>query len=286
MSIYVMKEPHEYYLRAPGVSASDLKLIKKSPSHYIQAKQEAKKETQAMALGTAFHTAVMEPHLFNGQYGSYDEGKRLEPTKNYTNKANQDHKKDFYQAMDKAGKKVLTMDETITVLEMGVKVRAIPLIKDLLDIGKIETSHYFTCPRTGLTRKLRPDLYSAEAGILVDFKKAQDASPEGFGRASANYDYPMSMAYYKDGLEHILDKPIKDVFLVAIEDQAPYRVGIYRIKDEDLQLGQYQYLAYLDRYKLCHDNNNWPGYEYKADNELGILDLELPAYYGKKEIVI
>lgn len=58
---------NEEYHSAPGISKSHLDVIaSKSPKHYwqqyINPEREPRTETAAMKMGTAIHTAILEPH--------------------------------------------------------------------------------------------------------------------------------------------------------------------------------------------------------------------------------
>ena len=60
------------YHASEGISASGLKLIGRSPLHYwaayLDPKREPRVETPALKLGTAIHTAVLEPMRFADEY--------------------------------------------------------------------------------------------------------------------------------------------------------------------------------------------------------------------------
>lgn len=58
---------NEDYHSGPGVSKSSLDLIHKSIAH-LQNRSLVRIETPAMVLGTAVHTAILEPHLWPDGY--------------------------------------------------------------------------------------------------------------------------------------------------------------------------------------------------------------------------
>src|SRR5690606_34184749 len=63
---------NDQYHGSDGISRSQLMLLNKSPYHYwysvvsgLAPRQEA---TPAMLIGSAFHTLLLEPHLFEHEY--------------------------------------------------------------------------------------------------------------------------------------------------------------------------------------------------------------------------
>ncbi|MDZ4154211.1 PD-(D/E)XK nuclease-like domain-containing protein, partial [Methylicorpusculum sp.] len=53
-----------YHKDQSSVSSSQLKLLLRSPLHFQQGLNEAHEETPAMRIGTAIHTALLEPDQF------------------------------------------------------------------------------------------------------------------------------------------------------------------------------------------------------------------------------
>ena len=60
--------PMSEYLAHPAVGSSTLKNILQSPADYKAALAIPSQETAATQLGTATHTAILEPHKFNHDY--------------------------------------------------------------------------------------------------------------------------------------------------------------------------------------------------------------------------
>jgi exodeoxyribonuclease VIII len=57
--------PAEKYHAVDALSKSMMTKILKSPAHYKAALDEHQEPSKAMQLGTAIHTAVLEPHLYS-----------------------------------------------------------------------------------------------------------------------------------------------------------------------------------------------------------------------------
>jgi hypothetical protein len=64
---------------------------------------------------------------------------------------------------------------------------------------------------------------------------------------------------------------------IAVEREAPYAVGVYRLLDEVIALGRAENEDLLRQYVWCQKNATWPGY---GDQ---IQDIGIPVY-GFKEL--
>ena len=60
--------PIEEYLAIPAMSSSGLQQFRRSPAHYHWSRANPVAETDAMRFGTAVHTAILEPGLFDATY--------------------------------------------------------------------------------------------------------------------------------------------------------------------------------------------------------------------------
>ena len=118
--------------------------------------------------------------------------------------------------------------------------------------------------------------FVTQSGVLVDLKTTRDASPEGFGRECARYDYHGQAAFYRDGYAAATGQHLPYV-LVAVEVNRPYVVQVYRLHDDVLALGREKYRNLLARLNVCRKESRWPGY---GDAE---LDLMLPRWAVPRE---
>ena len=58
----------QLYSQIEAMNWSRLKVIDKSPLAFQWALRHPREETEAMAFGTAFHLALLEPELFQESY--------------------------------------------------------------------------------------------------------------------------------------------------------------------------------------------------------------------------
>jgi hypothetical protein len=245
--------PFAEYAKGHGLNWSKLKLMAKSPAHYHWAlTQEYPVETDALLVGRAVHTAVLEPAKFARQYvtwnGAQRRGKEWEA----------------FQAAS-AAVEILTLKQSLQVTLIANAVRRDPEAVRLLTAGEAEVTitNSISVPALGETlaatwpTKARLD-YLGPRGI-VDLKSCVDASPEGFGRAAWRLNYLGQAAWYVDAVERETGKA-PDFTLVAVEKSAPYAVQVYRVNDELLEIGRDQYKGLLHRLAQCQQTNKWPGY--------------------------
>ena len=123
--------------------------------------------------------------------------------------------------------------------------------------------------------KCRPD-WLIHSVAIVDVKSTNDASPAGFARAVANYEYHMASAWYLDGVRRCLGETSPDAFLfAAFEKEAPHAVAFYNADPEMIAIGRNVYKSRLRLYADCLKNNSWPGYP------ASITNLSLPAWVVK-----
>jgi exodeoxyribonuclease VIII len=108
-------------------------------------------------------------------------------------------------------------------------------------------------------------------GCVIDLKTTQDASPAGFMRAIAKYQYHLQVAQYLNGARFY--RPgLVDFLFIAVETAAPFAVGVYRLSTEAISFGQDMMERAADIYSRCLFSNEWPAYKQ------GIEELELPGY--------
>lgn len=281
---------NEDYHSGEGVSKSGLDLIRKSPMHY-KARIEASNDrepTTAQAIGSAFHSLLLEPEDFAVRYIVEPEGAPRKPTKVQRNAKKPSPETieaiafwDQFEA-DNAGKIVLDAADNEQLLAMAHSVRNHKAANALLTgaPGVAELSCYWNDPITGVLCRCRPDWWRSD-GIIVDVKTTEDGSPEGFAKSLVNWRYYVQAPYYLDGLsecitqagETAIPKPHTFVFLV-VEKKPPYAVSVYVLDNESFELGRVEYRTDLNKYAECLETGIWPGYG-EAIQKIGVPQWHL-----------
>lgn len=280
--------PNAEYHHGPGESKSLLDLVHRSPAHY-RARKDSKNDntpTAAQAIGTAFHSLLLEPNTFGDQYVTIPENAPKKPTSVQRNAAKPSPATvdaitwwDIFEERN-AGKTIISADDNEQLAAMAVATRAHKAAGALLTgaIGHPEQSAYWIDPDTGLLCRCRPDFWRVD-GILVDVKTTEDASPEEFARSIAKYRYHVQAAFYLDGVRETIlqaneELVIPEAFVfLAVEKKAPFAVATYVLTPEAIELGRREYKADLKRIAECTAADEWPAYSQKIEQ------IELPAWY-------
>lgn len=273
----------EYHSKKEYISASGLKLIKKSPLHF---KEVEKTETDAMKFGSAYHTFILEPNKFEEEYYLFDDSeiysiligegaKSPRATKKY---------KEWHEAqMRIAGQKKMIDRETYNQLSsMKKRLQSHRYAKSLITNGEPELSVYVEAKIfTGETVKIkiRPDFLKQKKRIISDLKTTSDASIMGFPNNAANFDYHIQAALYSDIMDKINGKGLGyDFFFIAQEKTIPFAFNVFRANPQFMGQGRYEYEMLLMLYAQCSADNFWPGYQCFTENRFGINELGLPPY--------
>lgn len=227
---------HEAYHHGPGISSSDIKAALVSYGHYRMKKNGVFSETAAMAFGTAFHMAILEPELFTKSY--------ITPPKfgGHPNSAGHKHEKSAW-TLENLGKEIISEKERELIEKMEMAVRCHPAF---------DSYRNYTSELMGLHlgMKCKMDLFGGE---IVDLKTTECASEDEFDRAVLKYGYHISAAYYREIVRRLTGEVLPFVFIVA-EKKPPYGVAFYELPEEYLAAGLRLAFAGLKRIESWDDN--------------------------------
>lgn len=255
---------NEDYHRGPGVSSTVLKDMLRSPLHcwsrHVDPERPAAAPTAPMVLGSAVHTATLEPTLWETEYA-------VAPRCDRRTKAGKEIWKAFQE--EAAGRIALPAEQGELAIRVADATLAHPAAALLLETGAAEQSVYFDHPLGELV-KVRPDWWASQQW-LCDLKTTGDASPKGFARQVAQLNYHLQAAFYVDVVEAVTGECLP-WYWIAVETQAPYAVAVYRASPELLEAGRQLYLQALALYTACRQTGSWPGYSVEPQV------LELPPW--------
>jgi len=258
--------PNNDYHAAPGVSKSGLDLVAKCPAMYKRRYIDgiASDPTPAMILGSAVHTATLEPDKFDAEYA-------CAPEINRRTKAGKAEWEQF-QA-DNEGKTVLSATDHATAMAMAEAVKKHPVAGNILANGEAEASIFHRDERTAELVKVRPDWMIEDC--LVDLKTTQDGSKDAFARACANFRYHVQAAMYNDVVTAQTGRIINNFIFIVVERNEPYNVSVYVADNDMISLGRELYRSDLATYAECKHSGNWPGYNH---NKIETITLPGWAY--------
>lgn len=246
--------PAEQYHATQALSASGLKLMKRSPAHYYGEHFDPKRPppaapTAAMANGTLVHCAIFEPDALASRYVVKPAGMKLST-------------KEGMAWRDAQTATIVDAADMAAALAQADAVRAVPELAALLSDGYGEASAFWIDPSTGELCKCRPDWTSpsGDGVILIDGKTTRDASPDGFGRAIWNLDYHLAAAWYTDGFEAATGLRVHGFVFAAVENTWPHAACAYMLGDDVLDAARRENRRLLNTYAECRRTGQWPGY--------------------------
>lgn len=273
----------EEYRAIDAINKSGLDHFEKSPAHFyancLDPKREVSEPTPAMRLGTAIHTAILEPGEFHDRYSTPPPGAPKHPTERQINAKKPSPEtlsaiawwSDFEAKAQ--GKEILSAEDLYLVSAVATRFRGHPAGATILETGSSEIVLVWVDPIENVLCKARVDWLST---VILDLKSAENASPNEFARSVARYRYHVQAAFYTDGYERLTGDRIPFVFGVP-EKEAPWASAFYSVPDQVLEVGRKIYRRQLARYARCKREERWPSYAEE------IVELRLPAWALKEE---
>jgi exodeoxyribonuclease VIII len=243
----------EQYLAMDALGSSQLSWLATSPKYYQWMRSQPREETEATSLGTAVHTAVLEPEVFEQRYVAEPNPDDVAP--NNTNKRATKAYKDAVAALEaRTGAIVLKRDTIEKVRAMAAAVHAHPHAAKLLAKAP-ERELTLLWDRDGRLCRGRADfLGPGVAGDLKTTRSLERFSPFELTR----FRYYVQAAWYRDGLSR-LDREVQHYFLVAVESVAPYDVGVFALDSDALTFGEMEFEVMCRRLEECEASGEWPG---------------------------
>lgn len=269
----------DYHANA-ALSHSKLETFRRRPAlfykKYIAKSLPAVEPSSAFRIGSAAHTAILEPRQYNLRYAIKPEG---------IDRRTKDGKIAFaaFEA-ENVGKIVIAEEEHDQVSSMCDAVHVHKLASQLLIEGTAEVTWRTqgTMPLQCRTDWFNPDGCELSGGrpYVADLKTVESLDDEAFSnfeKAVFHYGYHRQAGFYLPLITEITGAPVFDFFFVAVEKVEPFGVAVYRLSDDAVARGQDESIEDLRGIKACTDSGVWPNIEEKL-HELG-----LPKWYGGGE---
>jgi exodeoxyribonuclease VIII len=240
--------PFESYRAIDAVNWSTLRHIAVSPLEYRYRLAQPPAETPAMALGTAVHTAILEPDTFDATYTTEPD---FGDCRVKANKAARDEWRAAH-----ADRIALSAEAFESCQRMRAAVFAHDVARRLVTEGHSEVSFTWTHERTGVACKGRQDRIGPKG--MTSLKTSRVVDPDGFGVEVARRLYHGQEAFYVDGY-HAGGGPLLPVSYVVAQNVAPYDVAVYEIPEEVIDEGRELYERLLDTLAECRKTQQWRG---------------------------
>lgn len=291
--IYTDLSIEDYHQKVKAISASALKMIRKSELSYVHYKNSKDDERKShFDYGNAFELAIMDEA--NGT-NDFENKVAIANTDQWTAEALADNPNLKNPAASKVYKALKAQWEEANADKYQLNLRgsesletikaSIHQLKQNETIWKLlcgtsyQVSAIWKDEETGLMLKTRPDVAKINKNVILDIKTCRDASPHGFARQAAQLDYPIQAVMQIDGMiKSGAMESVDRYYYLAVEKEAPFNFALYHLTPEDIEAVMPEYRALIKKAAEL-DEENPKSYGREADNEFGILNLELPKYY-------
>lgn len=230
------------------VTRSKLDALLRSPQHYKHMLSNPKVPTDAMIIGTAVHTAVLEPEKFSQFYVGYSGA---------GNRSSKEYKAFAESHPDKVILTGKDYQKVVGIRDAVMNFTDYPLAQ-LIPAGEKEKTLRWTDPQTGLTCQIRPDLLLDFA--IFDLKKCADARPHRFMWSARDLNYDLQAAMYRIGVRETLGVELPFIF-IAVEEDAPHGIKLYEAPSTMIKDGEARFHKALETLQNCRKTNTWPGYD-------------------------
>jgi hypothetical protein len=278
--LYQRMSNDDYHGHRESYSGSSLKDFSVYPLRLIYERAN-RTDKVAFDLGTAAHTAILEPDKWEDAVEICDDALLGKGGAKSTNAY-----KEWLSAVRAAGKTPLTQAEAARIRACRDAVHANmghSQARKLLTGGVAEASafwlEYFgTEPAAvddsgypalplrfdaednhAMLMKCRPD-YLPGGGMVVDLKTTDRLlTADGFERTANNLFYHWSAALTLRGMHKATGLPHNLYFFVVVEVNPPHEVAVFRADRDFLALGNAEVYPMLQRLAWCDYKRVWPG---------------------------
>lgn len=267
--IYSDLSSEEYHSHKDSISRSALLDFDKSPytywSKHLNPNRPKQEKTKQMELGSAFHSLILEPHLFDKEYVMKPKPVLLKDV----GREVYNIYKNAIDYLEKSDKTILSVEEWDNLMAMRDKLHSNKEAMQLIEGARIENSFFWQDDHSGLMLKCRPDIL--HENMIVDLKTCSDASPRSFQNEMVKYGYHIQGAMIRDAVEIIEGRRINTVINICMETKYPYNMAIYKIDEFAVDEGHMKYKQLCLDLKNCLIENVWP--------DFGIQEISLPKWY-------
>lgn len=243
---------------AGDVHFSDLKMMDLSPAHYVAACAEKFEPSRTMRVGTVVHHLVLGPN-------------HIRPLVRYDGERKGNAWKAF--EAEHPGCEIVTAAEWSDAEPIAAAVIADPQAQRIIEGARREMS--LTWESAGIKCATR-GIDIVGAGLLADLKKTSCTEPRSWQRHAIKLWYHAQMAWYEEGAKANGLDTSKGLFLIGVEDVAPWAVTCLRLTPPVIAHGRKSITKWMERLRLCRENDHWPTYTQT------VVDFELPVWLAEE----
>jgi exodeoxyribonuclease VIII len=255
--------PNEVYHHpdCPGISKSDLDLIRQSYRHWLAKGQYPKKApTPALLFGSAFHDLILLPDLFPTKWGVKEEKEKKPKEKKKTKKelAEMPVVEEVIEEQPVVEDKrhLFKEDEWEALHSMRDQFLAHPIASQIMDGAKCEQTIFWRDKKTNILCKCRPDIMRKD-GILADLKTSSDGSFNVFRKDIVTWSYDKQAAHYLMGASAATGRRYESFLFIVVEKVPPYCIAIYNVNEAVLEAGAKLREEDLDKFFSSNKDNRF-----------------------------
>lgn len=242
-SLIVRRLSNSTYHAANGYSSTQIRLVQRGGLGALDwYKNAPSKETKqgALLIGTAIHSAILEPECFEKQY-------LCAPEVDLRTKDGKHSLAEFESQAVSNNQIVLKKDEFEQIELMRDSALAHPLVAELLENGEPELSIFYRTEK-GTLLKIRPDWLGLYSGVpfILDVKTTDDV--HDFGKSVDKFGYHLQAAFYRIIAQKVFNLDI-DFLFCAIGKRPEcgrYPVKLGMLDEEDSEEGVIQVNHVID----------------------------------------
>jgi hypothetical protein len=259
--------PFLVYQSWDAINASFLTTLShRTPYHADHDRLVPKSDTDALRVGRALHSLILEPATFETEWAvcpacdkRTKEGKALYAA--------------FIEA--KGLRDEITEKEFAEIQAMATAVRRQQCIS-LVCGGRAEVSIVWRDLATGILCKRRLD-YERSMGFnhcIVDVKSTLDAGPWAFANSIAGYGYALAAAFSIDGWAALTGE--SSLYTLLAIEKGYHVAKPWEPDDDTVEAGRQEYRKALEVTARCMKDGVWPAYGTEVEF------IRAPGWYIQK----
>lgn len=247
--------PFDEYLAADGLNTSTLKTLAKCPA-LVQWEKDCPEDEDKLGvfdIGSALHCLILEPGEFDKRYA-------IEPKLDRRTKVGKALAAEFEDVSQ--GKVILTDKDYKMLSLMQGSVMAHPTARQLLENQTNTEVSIFSEDEDRQRMKIRVDLMSEIGGktFLVDLKSIDKI--DNVSKAINERGYAIQNSHYMETYRSWRGEYpdyFLFIFVAKTIECGRYPCLVGELSDLDKQDGDRKREALVHEYRLCRENNEWPG---------------------------
>lgn len=263
------------------ISSSALKEAKKSTRHFLYYYEKEKTSASHFDFGNAIELYLIDRENFGKKVVVFNEEALIKKVMDSNPAVSSPRATKIYKEAkesfdtENVGKYIInkTGPESMEIIEIIANMMLDHPDIDLLFGGNYQDPFEWTCPRTGLKRYARTDIFKPDEEIIIDIKTDAD---DDFERTATKFDYWIQAYDQMVGaIESGKMKEVKAYYWFVISKKAPYFIDFFKIDIEQLLKVEESYWSTLIRLK-----NDLSGNPDKIVwHKTPIQNIKVPNYY-------